>query len=188
MNAPEYIVVDELKTVSTETQTALSLTNLNYQYGYMKELNETLQEWDKNVEDRPKRFPLIWAEQPFNIIKGESGAYWGRIELLRVFFMVHTEINLKAEDRMTQKYKQVLYPIVREWLTQLDYSLAFHTEGVQKLRHIQQDVYYWGNQENVLTNPVDCVILTIRDLLIANNPNCTPTTNMGGTITPEPEE
>lgn len=185
MNAPEYIVVDELGTVTASTKTALPLTVLNYQYGYIKELNETLQEWDKDPANRAVRFPLTWIEQPMNIICGESGAYWGRIELLRVFFMLNTVPNKKAPQRMTDSFKAVLYPLKREWLNQLDLSIAFHTDGIQKLKHIEQDVYYWGDQANVLTNPVDCHIITIRDLLIANNPNCTPTTNMGGIVPAE---
>lgn len=179
MNKPEYIVVDEMgavvDAVRVNPDLALLGMVLNYQYGYVKELNEILTQWAETSEHSPKKFPLIWLEQPFNIVRGESAAYYGRIELMRIFIMMQTDGNYKAADRMANIYKTTLYPIYRELLRQLTLTTAFSTNVLEKIRHTVQDRYFWGEgQASVLDDKVDCMILTIRDLQIQNNFNCTP--------------
>ena len=79
---------------------------------------------------------------------------------------------------MQFNYKPIIYPIKRELLNQLDLSVAFNTNGISTIKHIEEDRFYWGeSQQSVLTNPVDCTIVTIKDLVLANNPNCTPSYN-----------
>lgn len=60
MNKPEYILVDEVGSVVTAVKAALSLTVLNYQYGYVTELKETLATFDKSEAFADKKFPLIY--------------------------------------------------------------------------------------------------------------------------------
>lgn len=181
MNAPEYIVVDELANVTEQTKINNGLANLNYKYGYIKELDESLVQAQKDPDLEKIFFPLTWVEQPFKIIRGESAAYYGRIELLRIFLMMRTDSTYKAYQRMEKVYKETLYPIYRKIITEIDLSVAFSTGNKEKIKHSVEDRYYWGsNQESVLSTPVDCVIITIRDLLIANNPNCIPSYNFKG--------
>jgi len=178
MNTPEYIVVEQLGLVVAEIKGTLELPVLNYQYGYIKELDETLRQWGTNSVDAVQRFPLVYVEQPFRLIRGESAAYYARIELLRIFIMQSTQITYKASERMQFNYKPIIYPIKRELLNQLDLSVAFNTNGISTIKHIEEDRFYWGeSQQSVLTNPVDCTIVTIKDLVLANNPNCTPSYN-----------
>ena len=179
MNKPEYIVVDEVGAVvdAVRTDPILVLPGgvLNYQYGYVRELNETLKQWAETTEHALKKFPLIWLEQPFNIVRGESAAYYGRIEVMRVFIMMQTDGNYKAADRMANIYKTTLYPLYREFLRRLTLTTAFSTNVLEKIRHTVQDRYFWGEgQASVLDDKVDCMILTIRDLQIQNNLNCIP--------------
>lgn len=188
LNDPEYIPVDELGSVAAKVKVNLALPVLNYQYGYIKELDETLLQWEKNPADAPNRFPLIWVEEPFNVVSGQSAAYYGKIEVLRVFVMNQTEKQLKSEERMTKNFKPIILPIIRDFLKEIDLSIAFHTQGVERIERTTQNRYYWGeSQASVLTTPIDCTIVTIRNLMIANNSNCTPASSFGGPVAPVDE-
>lgn len=179
MNAPEYIVVDELGAVAAKVKDNLGLAALNYQYGYIKELNETLQQWAKNSTTAPLKFPLVYVEQPFNVNRGSTAAFFGTIDVIRIFIIKDTRPNWKAKERMDNNFKPLILPIYRQLLVELDMSTAFHTQGVERIQHTVQDRYYWGEaQASVLDDAVDCAIVTIRNLQVANNPNCIPTTSM----------
>ena len=133
MNQPEYIVVDEIGTVVEAVKTSLGLDVLNYQYGYVEELNETLQQWSKNPDYAPLKFPLVWAMQPFTIVRGEGGIY-GSVEGLRIFIINSSGKELKAKDRMENNFKTVIYPIYREFMSQLNLSPAFGDAPQRKHR------------------------------------------------------
>lgn len=172
MNKPEYILVDELGTIVTAVKTALTLTNLNYQYGYIRELNETLLQWSKNPIDSPKKYPLIWLEQPFTIQRGIP-AYFGSVNI-RLFIMMGSSKDLKAEQRMDLVYKAVIYPIYRELLNQMSMSPVFLIDSFENIQHTFEDRYFWPNQQEVLKDIIDCSVITISNLQIANNLNCLP--------------
>lgn len=170
MNKPEYIVVDEIGTVVEAVKTSLELDVLNYQYGYVEELNETLQQWSKNPDFAVLKFPLVWAMQPFTIVRGEQGIY-GSVEGLRVFIINSSEKTQKAAQRMEDNFKEVIYPIYREFMEQLNVSVAFVDSPNR--RHRFTDRYWWGEaQQAVLNDVVDCSEISQLELKIHNNQNC----------------
>lgn len=174
MNNPEYIPVDIFSEIVANVQTALVLETLNYQYGYITELNETLQSWNKTPEFASKRFPLVYLVQPFPITRGLSGFYGKAVFNL---FVINTTTKIKkAADRMTDNFKPVIYPIYRELLNQIDLHEAFSTQGVPSIVHNFTDNYYWGEkQQSVLNDIVDCSQISGLTLMINNNSNCKPT-------------
>jgi hypothetical protein len=174
MNNPEYILVDEMGVIVNEVQAALSMPVLNYQYGYIKELNETLIQWSKSESFASEKFPLVYMEQPFNIARGSSAGFFGTAEVIRLFIMNETKKEWKAKDRMTNNFKPVIHPIVREILKQIDISVVFHTQSAEMIEHTFTDRYFFGEAMSFLVDAIDCSILTLRKLVIANNPNCTP--------------
>lgn len=170
MNNPEYIVVDEIGAVVEAVKSSLELDVLNYQYGYVEELDETLQQWGQNPDFASKKFPLVWVMQPFTINRGKAGIY-GSVEGMRIFIMNATSKTDKATRRMEENFKQVLYPIYRELLNQLDVSVAF-VDSLNR-KHKTTDRYYWGeSQKSVLADPVDCLEISNLELEIHNNQNC----------------
>ncbi|HYD90285.1 MAG TPA: hypothetical protein VEA37_02220 [Flavobacterium sp.] len=183
MNNPEYIPIDELALIVEATrlqlvENGMTLPYLNYQYGYIRELNATLIQMDSNNIDKEKRFPLVWAEQPFVISRGSSAAYFGEIDIWRVFIMDYEPVTSKAKQRVNGHFKTKIWPIYRELLRQVDLSVAFSTMGVERIAHTKQDIFWWGDEQKaILDVPVDCSIVTFRKLQIANNPNCTPVHN-----------
>lgn len=186
MNNPEYIVVDEFATVVAAVRQALLLgpdpdrfSVLNYQYGYITELNETLTQWSKTPQTAHDKYPLVWLEEPFTITRGRNPAIYGSINSVRVFIIQSSTKDLKAARRMTDKFKPVIYPIYRELLTQLDLSLPFSmtaaAKAVERFEHDFTNRYWWGDaQQAHLNDVVDCSIVTFRNLTVNNNLNCTP--------------
>lgn len=171
MNNPEYIVVDEIGAVVGAVKSSLNLDVLNYQYGYVEELNETLQQWSKNPDYAVLKFPLVWVMQPFTVQRGMDRMIYGSVEGLRIFIITGSVPTLKAKDRMEQTFKTVLYPIYRELMAKVNRHAAF--VSCLERKHKVTDFYYWGeNQKSVLQDVIDCLEISQIELKIQHNQNC----------------
>lgn len=180
MNNPEYILIDEFGVKDANDQLtsgilykvkqALNIPVLNYQYGYIEELNQTLAQWSKTPDFASKKFPLVWLMQPFVINRGEKGFY-GNVEGLKIFIINSSDKTWKAPERMTKNFKAVIYPIYRELMKQINMHKAFESSYNRKHRFI--DRYYWGEaQSSVLNDVVDCSEISNIELKIKDNTNC----------------
>ncbi len=171
MNQPPYILVDVLKECAEATRISLGLPVLNYQYGYITELNETLNQYAKTVEFQTKKFPLIWIRQPFTLARN-SEAFLGRVNDLTFFIMSTSNKTAKAHERMELTFKPTLYPIYDEFLSQMDNHIALSYDG-QSAKHDVIDRYYWGTeQQSYLTDVVDCMEIRNMQIKVNNNSNC----------------
>lgn len=178
VNEPEYYLVDEMAVVVNAVKVALALPVLGYYYGYIRELDTTLQQAQKEQADPTANltYPFIWIQQPFKIHRGQPhkvGIY-GRVSNLSVLIVNKTDINWKASERMANNYKPILYPIKRQLIKELNLTQAF---AFTELRSFdEQDVYYWGSdQKQLLVNPVDICEVSNLELDINDNPNgCVP--------------
>jgi hypothetical protein len=180
LNNPEYILTDEfgIKDANGEltggvlfkVKQALNLTVLNYQYGDVEELNQTLIQYNQTPDFAAKKFPLVWLMQPFTILRGEKGFY-GSVDGLKIFIINSSVQAWKAPERMANNFKPVIYPIYRELMKQLDRHKAFESSYHRK--HKFTDRYYWGEaQQSVLNDVVDCSEISNIELKIKDNPNC----------------
>jgi len=173
MNNPEYILTDEMATIVAAVNTALGLPVLNYQFGYVEELNETLNQMEQNPAGFDDKFPLVWLAEPFIIKRGIAGIF-GRTNP-DIFIINSTDKTWKATERMEQNYKTVLLPIYRVLLNQIVLSVVFDTPTIDSLPHTLTKGYYWGEaQETVLNDSVDCLKVGSIELLIHNKQDCTP--------------
>lgn len=172
-----YILVDEFGTkdsgglltggILKKVQTARSLPVLNYQYGYIEELNETLKQYTQNDRFEALKFPLIWLAQPFFIDRNKSNLYFGDTRNLSIFIIMQTSANYKAQDRMTNVFKPILYPIYLELLNQIrKESTVFDNEYI--IEHTLVDRYFWGEQQMYLNDKVDCIEISGMKLKINN--------------------
>jgi len=173
MNNPEYILVDEVGSVVTAVKAALSLTALNYQYGYVTELKETLATFDKSEAFADKKFPLIYLVQPFTITR-DNFRYFGKANNLEIFIINESRQDKKAPQRMTDNFKAVIYPIYRELLNQFGKSKAFQETNAADVIHKSTDLYYWGEtqQDKMINEVFDCMYINGLTLTIKNNKNC----------------
>lgn len=187
MNKPEYILVDELGTKDSngnlvsgllyDVKQALGLSVLNYQYGYITELNETLKQWASSPDDNfsGKRYPLVWFAEPVDITRGIPGIY-GRLDNGYLFIVNSTQKDWKAADRMTNNFKTILYPIYREILNQFILNSVFDHTDVEQIEHRVSNRYFWDNAE--LNDAVDTIRISGLKLRIANNTNYSILTNL----------
>lgn len=173
MNNPEYILTDEMATIVTAVKTALSLDVLNYQFGYIEELNETLAQYEADPVRFNKKFPLVWLAEPFTIRRGIPNIFG--IAKPDIFIINSTTIEWKAAQRMEENYKPILLPIYRELLKQIHLNEAISLQSVDGIQHTLTKGYYWGEaQKTVLNDAVDCLKIGAIELPINNKQDCTP--------------
>ncbi len=178
-----YVIVDEFGVKNAndelssgifyEVKNELALPNLNYQYGYTRELNETLKQYAENDEFMFKKFPLVWLQQPFTIIKDVTAITYGTIEFLRLFICVGTDVNYKAKDRMAKSFKPIIYPIYGSIMNQIDLSRTFVTQSADQIAHTISDRYFWGPDEAIFGDKIDCSVITLSGLVVSNK-TCLP--------------
>lgn len=166
-----YILYEVVGEVVEQVRQKLGLPVLNYQYGYLTELAETIKQYGDSPEFAPKRFPLVWLKPRFKIVRG-NGNYFGEVRDMRLFVMQASDPKLKARERLEASYKPVIYPIYRELIEQLNQHPAISMEYHRA--HAVIDDFFWGeNQQTVLPQVVDC--LTIENLTLAiNTKTCQP--------------
>lgn len=173
MNNPEYILTDEMETIVASVKTALGLSVLNYQYGYIEELNETLKQMEADPQKFNLKFPLVWLAEPFDTVRGDKEVYG---EANPDIFIINTTTKTwKAKERMEYNYKPILYPIYRNMLIQFVLSTVFNNVSVDAIPHKVTKGYYWGEaQKTVLNDAVDCLKISGLKLRIHNKQDCTP--------------
>jgi hypothetical protein len=171
LNQPPYIITEVGSGIVAAVAAKLD-TPVNYLYGYVKELNETLVQYNGSRNLFDKKFPLIWLAQPFTITAGKIIQYYGEIDELRLFIITGSTKNWKASERMEKNYKPILYAIFYELINQMALAKAFI--GYQaKMSYKVTDRYYWGeDQQNVLNDVVDIMEVKFFNIKIQNNLNC----------------
>lgn len=174
MNSPEYIVQDEFGTLVEAAKTALGLTNLNYQHGYVREIQETLRQYSEGGLSAQK-YPLVWLVEPIKIQLLSSGDFFGETRL-RWLVINSAEPNKKSKARLDGNFKTVLHPIYRQMMIEIANSGIFTSadDESKKIVHTKTDRPYWGeNQQLVFTDMVDVIDVEDMELKIYNNHNST---------------
>lgn len=171
MNNPEYILVDELEVIAAATKTSLGISVLNYQYGYVEELNETLKQYENEPALFDKKLPLIYVAEPYETEHGEAGIF-GKADP-DIYIFASTQKVYKARDRMEQVYKPIIFPIYREFLKQIVLSVVFDHTSVETLKHKTAKGYYWDKEQKLFNDAVDCLRIKGLDLRIHDN-YCSP--------------
>jgi hypothetical protein len=144
---------------------------INYQFGYLIELQQTIADWGKTNEFARKKYPLIWLRQPVTITRDSSG-YYGKVENLSLFIIVSTDPRLKATERMETVFKPIIYPIYRKVLQAID-LLSDKIQMEYFRPHTITDRYYWGDaQKQEVGDAVDCLEISQLKFIIENNQNC----------------
>ena len=171
MNNPPYILVEEFGKVVSEVKAALNLTNLNYLYGYLSEINETLAQDSKaGGTFAQNKYPLIWLVQPFTIDRKLPG-YYGETKL-QVFIINGSKQDWKAPQRMENNFKPVIYPIYEELFTQLRIASDVF-EGINIDDHSFTDRPYWGtDQQKAIDDVFDCREISGLSLKVQDKQNC----------------
>lgn len=181
MNNPEYFITDIMREVVALTAQLLiddpkevnfqDGFEINYQFGYVTELNQLMVNWSKLDAFAAKKYPLIWFRQPVTIIR-DSPNYYGRIDNATLFIIQQTDKNIRAEERMETVFKPKIYPIYRKLFEAM--NLVSDKITMEYFRpHNLVDRYYWGTgQAEEINDAVDCLEINSIKLIIENNQNC----------------
>lgn len=173
MNNPEYILTDVFADIAENIRVELGLTNINYQYCYRDELNETLEQWAKTPTFLVKKFPIVWLSPNIKIKRGISGWY-GVIERGDILLIEQTDKNWKTEQRIENVFKPKLLPMYRELVRQIGINKAFTVDGT--FSHSYQFHYFWSatdeKKRSAINDIVDCIEINFSDLKVNNNKNC----------------
>lgn len=179
-----YIVVDIFRDIVANVSAKL-LTQLqahdpkieavNYLHGHPIEIIETLGQKDKSATLRFQKYPLVALFQDFSEDHGTIGL--DSTVSLNIIIARATKPAYKADERYTENFKPVLYPIYQELLQQIVYSKAFLKYGATTLPHTKIDRLYWGreglykNDGNVFNDFLDCIEIKNLQLKL-NLKNC----------------
>lgn len=142
-----------------------TITGINFQKGHKAELIETLLQMDRSPEYQAKKYPLVYLVQDFTEQRGRQAGVYAET-FLQVLICHRTQPDRKVDDRYSQVFKPVLYPIYYELLQQLAQHKLVVTGDADALRHDKTDRVYWGRQRaggpndaNQLTDFVDAIEL-----------------------------
>jgi len=178
MAVQELILTDEMQLIADAVKAELGLPVLNYQYGYVEELNETLQQWERDPVQQPLKFPLIWFAEPFTVNHDNPQLPYGEADF-ELFIINKSDQNWKASDRMANNYKPVIYPIYESWKNQIVLSSAFNAMSTDFIKHKYTNRYYFGeNKKSVLNDVVDCMRISVYRLPLSMKKNCTIFSNI----------
>lgn len=177
MTDTQFILTDELETVVAAVKAALGISVLNYQYGEVEELNETLKQFEQDPNKYDLKFPLIWVAEPYQVKRGDPSIF-GTADV-NVFVINSTQKTWKAKERMENNFKPVILPIYREFLKQIEVSMAFDHPYGRVPEHTTVNRYYLGeNRQSTLNDVVDAMKISGLKLRISEKQNCSPFTNM----------
>lgn len=146
-----------------------SITTIDYQYGHIQELLETLFQMTKSPEEYLKKYPLVYLVQDFEEERGTTG-YYADVRLNII--IAHSTVNTyKITDRMRLVFKPVLYPIYYALLDAMANHPSILQGAEESIPHRKTDRSYWGSNkidgnQNVLNDYVDAIELENLNLKI----------------------
>jgi len=173
-NNPEYILEEVLDEVVLATKAAMGIPVLRFDYGTVMELNTKLKDWNESSTDRATIYPLVWAQEPFTIVRDASvgQGFYGRAEGLNIFIIAASDKNYTAQQRMANVFKPIILPIYRAFQKQLVIHTAL-SEIAGKIPHRFTNRYIISE----FNDDVDCSVMVNTQFMIYDNPNCSPFTN-----------
>lgn len=171
-------IVDDIGKVAQAVKEAFSLFDQTfdptfdnsqlplYMYGHRVELAARLALKDKDVLQKRIKYPLIALRlDTVETIEGNMVKFDLNLALIN-----KTEKGYNAEQRYTNVFKPILYPLYELFLVELKKSGLFTWPGFQaRPPHVKVDRLYWGtagtegNVANLFGDPVDAIeILNLK--------------------------
>lgn len=133
-----------------------------YMYGHRLEISNRLLDKDKDMVYKYQKYPLIALRMDFpeRVVDG----MWQYT--LNLAILTYTEKNYNAEERYTNVFKPVLYPLYERFLKVVRESGLFTWPGDQEyIPHTKYDRPFWGiseregNSKNIFNDPLDAIEL-----------------------------
>lgn len=156
-----------------------AIVGLNYQFGHIADIYQTLNEWNWTPEYQAQKFPLVWLVMDASIQTGRVG----RNDTVRFDLVIANQTNntYKAADREVNNFIPILRPIYKELMSAIADSRYFSIGSKDTITHEYIERYYWGrdsgatptgtnNTANTFPDFIDAIHL--RGLELPLNYNC----------------
>lgn len=181
MSAPYWVdIIDEIVTdVRNDTNKPVALDSDEpfYMYGHPLEIINTLSQKDKHDTQKFNKFPLIALFQDFTETMGANQAVQSSAEL-NIIIAVNTSPNYTSEDRYTNTFKTVLYPLYDLFIKHIVKSKWFANVDPGLVPHNKTDRLYWGrsglygNDANIFNDHIDAIEIENLSLELRLKQNC----------------
>lgn len=171
MNNPPYIIEDVFTEVVAAVAAKLNKPVYSH-YEEIRELNQTLLQYNEDPKSFDKKYPLVLLKQLVTITSSKLIQLYGEIPELTMFIITGSDPQYKRKERDAKNYVPIVNPILYELKNQMVLHPAFL--GYASQLKTQETKYpYWGeNQQNVLNDVVDIMQIKFLNLKIQNNLNC----------------
>jgi hypothetical protein len=141
-----------------------------YQHGHPLEIIDNLTRMTQNRTASAKKYPLIALFQDFDETTKRIDLYT-EVQL-HIIIATQTNPNYLAQERYTNTFKPILYPVLEEFLYQIELHPGI--EPFNNYEYTKTDRLYWGrnglygNEKNVFNDYIDAIELTNFHLKIIN--------------------
>lgn len=144
-----------------------------YMYGHRLEIANRLLEQDKDKVYKYRKYPLIALRLDIDEHKADGVIAYN----LNLAILTYTDKNWNAEQRYTNIFKPILYPLYDRFMAELRNSGLFMWDGEQSFpEHHKIDRPFWGiaqsegNTKYIFNDPLDAIEIT--DLKLKQNIKC----------------
>lgn len=155
------IIVDEIEKVVSAMRTTPTGSPY-YMYGHRQEIIDRITAKNNDPVKKNQRYPLVALKMDI------AETVRGNVRDFRLNIVIATLSDIKstADQRMTNTFKPILYPLYESFLKQFNNAGLFFWEGdLGYPSHIKLDRPYWGteakegNLKNIFNDPVDAIEL-----------------------------
>ena len=183
MSAPYWVdIFDEIVTDvrnDTDKPAALDTDEPFYMYGHPLEIIDTLAKKDKHDTHKFNKYPLIALFQDFTETMGEHQATQSAVNDMNIVICMNTSPDYTAEDRYTNTFKTVLYPLYDLLIKHILKSKWFRNIDPGLVPHQKIDRLFWGrsglygNESNIFNDYIDAIEIQNLALELRLKQNCT---------------
>lgn len=182
MSAPYWVdifsdIVDNIRNDS-DLPSGLAVDAPYYMYGHPLEVINTLSEKDRNDEWKFKKYPIIALFQDFTETLGEHQATQSAVEDLNIVIATNTSQTYTSEQRYTNTFKPVLYPLYNLLIKHIENIKWFRNIDPGLVPHQKIDRLFWGrsglygNEGNVFNDHIDAIEIRNLSLELRLKRNC----------------
>ena len=145
-----------------------------YMYGHPREIGNLLTLKDQSSVNKFKRFPLVAFIQDFAESHGSDNRYEYELSF-SVLIVTSTKRDYKSEERYTNTFKPVLYPIYELLKTKMVQNQNILVQDVDYLDHRKIDRVYWGVEGTygsdglIFNDHLDAIELFFNNIPVAKN-------------------